>query len=151
MWHERDVTTLHSIAPCARFEPASGTGRRDTGSGTSGSAGGPLVSSYAVDDGARLVLFDPLEPPAEIEKLAAERQTAIVLTCPWHRRDAQALANRYGTVLYVPPPDAGDASPVDGTVFREGDRPIERRSSEHSRRRRGGSDEPPLHRWLKDR
>src|SRR3954453_14465484 len=52
---------------------------------------GPVVSSYAVDDGARLVLFDPLAPPAEIEQLAAERETAIVLTCPWDRRDAEAL------------------------------------------------------------
>jgi hypothetical protein len=48
---------------------------------------GPLVSSYAIDDGARLLLFDPLAPPAEIENLAEERETAIVLTCPWHRRD----------------------------------------------------------------
>ena len=83
---------------------------------------GPLVSSYAIDDGARLLLFDPLAPPAEVEKLAAERETAIVLTCPWHRRDAEALAARYGAPLYVPPPDEGDPSPVDGTVFREGDR-----------------------------
>jgi glyoxylase-like metal-dependent hydrolase (beta-lactamase superfamily II) len=83
---------------------------------------GPLVSSYAIDDGARLVLFDPLAPPAEIEKLAKERETAIVLTCPWHRRDADTLAHRYGVPLYVPPPDEHDPSPVDGTVFREGDR-----------------------------
>ena len=83
---------------------------------------GPLVSSYAIDDGMRLVLFDPLAPPAAIEKLAQERETAIVLTCPWHSRDAQALADRYGAPLYVPPPDEGDSSPVDGTVFREGDR-----------------------------
>jgi hypothetical protein len=83
---------------------------------------GPLVSSYAIDDGARLLLFDPLAPPAEIEKLAEEREMAIVLTCPWHRRDAEALATRYGAPLYVPPPDAGDPSPVDGTVLREGDR-----------------------------
>jgi glyoxylase-like metal-dependent hydrolase (beta-lactamase superfamily II) len=83
---------------------------------------GPLVSSYAISDGARLLLFDPLAPPAEIEKLAQERETAIVLTCPWHRRDAETLASRYGALLYVPPPDAGDPSPVDGIVFREGDR-----------------------------
>jgi glyoxylase-like metal-dependent hydrolase (beta-lactamase superfamily II) len=83
---------------------------------------GPLVSSYAIDDGARLLLFDPLAPPTEMEKLAQERETAIVLTCPWHRREAEALAKRYGAPLYVPPPDAGDPSPVDGTVFREGDR-----------------------------
>jgi glyoxylase-like metal-dependent hydrolase (beta-lactamase superfamily II) len=83
---------------------------------------GPEVSSYAIDDGARLVLFDPLTPPAELDKLAEERDPAIVLTCPWHRRDAEALAKRYGAPLYVPPPDAHDPSPVDGTVFREGDR-----------------------------
>ncbi len=65
---------------------------------------------------------DPLAPPAEIEKLADERETAIVLTCRWHRRDAEALGNRYGAPLYVPPPDEGDPSPVDGTLFREGDR-----------------------------
>jgi glyoxylase-like metal-dependent hydrolase (beta-lactamase superfamily II) len=83
---------------------------------------GPLVSSYAIDDGERLVLFDPLAPPAEIDKLAKERETAIVLTCPWHRREADAIADRYDATLYVPPPDAGDPSPVDGTVYREGDR-----------------------------
>lgn len=83
---------------------------------------GPLVSCYAVDDGARLVLFDPLEPPAELDALATQRETAIVLTCPWHRRGAGALAARYGATLYVPPPDQGDPAPVDGTVFREGDR-----------------------------
>jgi len=83
---------------------------------------GPMVSSYAIDDGTRLVLFDPLAPPAAIDKLAWERETAIVLTCPWHRRDAHALADRYGAPLYVPPPDEGDPSPVDGTVFRAGDR-----------------------------
>jgi glyoxylase-like metal-dependent hydrolase (beta-lactamase superfamily II) len=82
---------------------------------------GPLVSSYAIDDGTRLLLFDPLAPPVEIEKLAEQRETAIVLTCPWHRRDAEALANRCEAPLYVPPPDAGDLSPVDGTVFKEGD------------------------------
>jgi glyoxylase-like metal-dependent hydrolase (beta-lactamase superfamily II) len=83
---------------------------------------GPEVSSYAIDDGARLVLFDPLAPPAEIDELAQEREPAIVLTCPWHRRDAEALAKRYGAPLYVPPADEGDPSPVDGTVFRESDR-----------------------------
>jgi glyoxylase-like metal-dependent hydrolase (beta-lactamase superfamily II) len=83
---------------------------------------GPFVSSYAIDDGERLVLFDPLSPPEEIDRLAEERETAIVLTCPWHRRDAEALAERYGATLYVPPPDEGDPSPVEGTVYREGDR-----------------------------
>jgi glyoxylase-like metal-dependent hydrolase (beta-lactamase superfamily II) len=81
-----------------------------------------MVSSYAIDDGGRLLLFDPLAPPTEIEDLAAERETAIVLTGPWHRRDAQRLAGRLGAPLYVPPPDEGDPNPVEGEVFRAGDR-----------------------------
>jgi glyoxylase-like metal-dependent hydrolase (beta-lactamase superfamily II) len=80
------------------------------------------VSSYAIDDGERLLLFDPLAVPSEIEALAAERETAIVLTSPWHRRDAVGLAERLGAELYVPPPDQADPDPVSGQVFRAGDR-----------------------------
>jgi glyoxylase-like metal-dependent hydrolase (beta-lactamase superfamily II) len=80
------------------------------------------VSSYAIDDGDRLLLFDPLAPPSEIDELAARRETAIVLTCPWHVRDARGLAERLGVPLYVPPPDEGDPNPVEGHVFRAGDR-----------------------------
>ena len=39
-----------------------------------------LVSSYTIDDGARLLLFDPLALDAELEELAARRETVIVLT-----------------------------------------------------------------------
>jgi glyoxylase-like metal-dependent hydrolase (beta-lactamase superfamily II) len=81
-----------------------------------------VVSSYAIDDGDRLLLFDPLALPSEIEVLAAGRETAIVLTCPWHRRDALGLADRLGAPIYVPPPDEGDPQPVDGQVFAAGDR-----------------------------
>jgi hypothetical protein len=87
----------------------------------------------AIDDGARLLLFDQLAPPAEIEKLAEERETAIVLTCPWHRRDAEALANRYGAPLYVPPPDEGSGYPSRSSFSRTGRRRIERRSNVRSR------------------
>ncbi len=80
------------------------------------------VSSYAIEDDARLLLFDPLSLPAEVEELAASRETAIVLTCPWHRRDAVGLAQRLGARIYVPPPDEGDPDPVPGVVFRAGDR-----------------------------
>jgi glyoxylase-like metal-dependent hydrolase (beta-lactamase superfamily II) len=69
-----------------------------------------------------LLLFDPLAPPGLVDELAAERETAIVLTCPWHRRDAQSLAERFGAPLFVPPPDEGDPNPVEGQVFRAGDR-----------------------------
>jgi hypothetical protein len=33
------------------------------------------VSSYAIDDGKRLLLLDPLPPPSEIDDLAAERDS----------------------------------------------------------------------------
>jgi glyoxylase-like metal-dependent hydrolase (beta-lactamase superfamily II) len=79
------------------------------------------VSSYAIDDGEHLLLFDPLGVPDEIEELAVGREPGIVLTCPWHRRDAESLAQRLGAPLYVPPPDEGDPSPVKGQVFRAGD------------------------------
>ena len=63
------------------------------------------VSSYAIDDGRRLLLFDPLGMPEEIEELAAERETAIVLTCPWHERDTQSLVERLGVPVFAPPPE----------------------------------------------
>jgi glyoxylase-like metal-dependent hydrolase (beta-lactamase superfamily II) len=40
----------------------------------------------------------------------------------WHRRDGQRVAERLGAPLYVPPPDEGDPSPVQGEVFSAGDR-----------------------------
>jgi glyoxylase-like metal-dependent hydrolase (beta-lactamase superfamily II) len=66
-----------------------------------------LVSSYAIDDGERLLLFDPLAVPTEIEALAADRETAILLTCPWHERDAEGLAERLGAPVFTPRPDEG--------------------------------------------
>jgi glyoxylase-like metal-dependent hydrolase (beta-lactamase superfamily II) len=66
------------------------------------------VSSYAIDDGERLLLFDPLSVPAEIEERAAGRETAIVLTAPWHERDAQSLVERLGVPVYTPRPDTAD-------------------------------------------
>ena len=83
---------------------------------------GPEVSSYAIDVGERLLLFDPLAPPHEVDELAAGRETAVVLTSPWHRRDAVSLAGRLGAALYVPPPDEGDPDPVQGQVFSAGAR-----------------------------
>lgn len=63
------------------------------------------VSSYAVDDGERLLLFDPLAMPSELETLAAEREPAVVLTNPWHERDAQDLVKRLGWPVFAPPSD----------------------------------------------
>ena len=80
-----------------------------------------MVSSYAIHDGDRLLLFDPLALPSEIEELAAERETAIVLTCPWHERDARSLVERLGAAVFVPSPEEGD--PIEGRhLFSAGDR-----------------------------
>jgi len=46
------------------------------------------VSSCAIDDGERLLLFDPLAAPEALLALARERKPVIVLTAPWHERDA---------------------------------------------------------------
>jgi glyoxylase-like metal-dependent hydrolase (beta-lactamase superfamily II) len=93
------------------------------------------VSSYATDDGKCLLLFDPLGVPSEIEERAADRDAAIVLTAPWHERDAQNLVERLGVPVYTPLPDtaeylmqtygitaeqAGDGSPDVVWLLKEG-------------------------------
>jgi glyoxylase-like metal-dependent hydrolase (beta-lactamase superfamily II) len=66
------------------------------------------VWSYAIDDGERLLLFDPLAVPGEIEERASNRETAIVLTAPWHERDAHSLVERLGAPVYTPRPDSAE-------------------------------------------
>jgi glyoxylase-like metal-dependent hydrolase (beta-lactamase superfamily II) len=63
------------------------------------------VSSYAIDDGERLLFFDPLAVPEELLALAPEREPAIVLTAPWHERDTRTLVARLGAAVFAPPPD----------------------------------------------
>jgi glyoxylase-like metal-dependent hydrolase (beta-lactamase superfamily II) len=116
-----DTRASNSIAPCASCGRDCGTGEARHPE-QSGEGWLEVVSSYAIVDGDRLLLFDPLALPSEIEEVAAGRGTAIVLTCPWHRRDALGLADRLGAPIYVPPPDEGDPQPVDGQVFGAGDR-----------------------------
>jgi glyoxylase-like metal-dependent hydrolase (beta-lactamase superfamily II) len=66
---------------------------------------GPEVSSYAIDLGEQLLLIDPTMPPTPIADLASERQTVIVLTNPWHERDAPRLSKELGAPVFAPPPD----------------------------------------------
>lgn len=66
------------------------------------------VSSYAVDDGERLVLFDPLGVPDQLEERSREREAAIVLTSPWHERDTEGLVERLGAKLFAPAPDTAE-------------------------------------------
>jgi glyoxylase-like metal-dependent hydrolase (beta-lactamase superfamily II) len=74
----------------------------------SGAPWGPEVSSYAADDGERLLLFDPIAPPREIEELAGEHESAIVLTAPWHERDSRGLVERLGLPVYTALPDSAE-------------------------------------------
>jgi glyoxylase-like metal-dependent hydrolase (beta-lactamase superfamily II) len=68
-----------------------------------------MVSSYAlVDESDRLLLFDPLAVPSEIEGLAAGRETAVVLTAPWHERDARLLVEQHEWPLFAPPRETED-------------------------------------------
>jgi glyoxylase-like metal-dependent hydrolase (beta-lactamase superfamily II) len=93
------------------------------------------VSSYAIDDGRRLLLFDPIAVPTEIEELAADREMAIVLTAPWHEREARSLVERLDVPVFTPLPDtaehlmetfgltaeqAGDGSPDVMWLLKEG-------------------------------
>lgn len=56
-----------------------------------------LVSSYAIEVGNDLLLFDPLAVPGELR----QRATAVVLTAPYHERDARRL----GLPVHTPPAD----------------------------------------------
>ena len=80
-----------------------------------------IVTSYALDDGERLIVIDPLAAPQELELLAGKRETFIVLTCPWHVRDTANLVDRVEASVFVPPPDEGNPNPVAGTVYRAGE------------------------------
>jgi hypothetical protein len=53
----------------------------------------------------RLLLFDPLALPSQILDRATEREPVIVLTAPWHERDARDLVERLGARVYAPPAD----------------------------------------------
>ena len=66
------------------------------------------MSSYAVDDGERLLLFDPMTPPGELDALVADRETAVILTCPWHERGTEGLVERLGLPVYTPLPDTAE-------------------------------------------
>ena len=89
-----------------------------------------LVSSYAIDDGDRLLLFDPLAVPREIEELAAEREPVVVLTSPWHERDTRSFVERLDAPVFTPPPDEGTpdlawllgGARIDAHLYSAGDR-----------------------------
>ena len=66
-----------------------------------------VVSSYAIDDGERLLLFDPIATPDEIVMRADGRELVVVLTNPWHERDTRALVEKHNPPVFVTEPEAG--------------------------------------------
>ena len=56
-----------------------------------------LFSSCAIELGDDFLLFDPLSVPNELRN----RRTAVVLTAPYHERDARRL----GLPVHTPPAD----------------------------------------------
>lgn len=66
-----------------------------------------IVSSYAVDVGDRLLLFDPIAPPDELMRQAETRELAVVLTNPWHERETRGLVERNNLSVFSPRPDEG--------------------------------------------
>jgi hypothetical protein len=56
-----------------------------------------LVSSSGIEVGDDVLLFDPLSVPDRLR----ERATAVVLTAPYHERDARGL----GLPVHTPPAD----------------------------------------------
>jgi hypothetical protein len=81
------------------------------------------VSSYAIDDGKRLLLFDPIRVPEELLGSAKHRDTIVVLTAPWHERDTRSLVERAGATVYTPPPDTAQdlVDKFDVTLEQAGD------------------------------
>jgi glyoxylase-like metal-dependent hydrolase (beta-lactamase superfamily II) len=81
---------------------------------------GPEVSSYAVDDGERLLLFDPwlAERDREARGRPRDGNRADLPVAPARRRRP---AERFAAPIYVSP-NPRDPNPVPGHVFSAGER-----------------------------
>lgn len=75
------------------------------------------VSAYAIDDGERLVLIDPIAVPADVRELFGARDVVTVLTNTWHERDAATL----GFPVWAPAPDRPEDQLVPATRYAIGD------------------------------
>ena len=75
------------------------------------------VSAYAIDDGERLVLIDPIAVPDAVGALFGSRDVVTVLTSTWHERDAALL----GFPVWAPEPDRPEDQLVPATRYAIGD------------------------------
>ena len=75
------------------------------------------VSAYAIDDGARPVLVDPIALPDDVRALFESRDVVTVLTSTWHERDAASP----GFPVWAPAPDRPEDQLVPATRYAIGD------------------------------
>jgi hypothetical protein len=75
------------------------------------------VSAYAIDDGARLILVDPIAVPDDVRALFGSREVVTVLTSTWHERDAASL----GFSVWAPAPHRPEDQLVPATRYGPGD------------------------------
>jgi hypothetical protein len=76
---------------------------------------GPVVRSYALASDGVLVLVDPLAPPADIERLAAGRDVAVLLTGLDHERSTADCVTRFRASVHAPAEAAAHlATPASG-------------------------------------
>ena len=75
------------------------------------------VSAYAIDDGERPILIDPIAVPDDVRALFASREVITVLTSTWHERDAASL----GFHVWAPAPDRPEDQLVPATRYAIGD------------------------------
>jgi hypothetical protein len=71
------------------------------------------VSAYAIDDGTRVVLIDPIAVPDDVRALFGSREVVTVLTSTWHERDAATL----GYPVWAPAPDRSEDQLVPATRY----------------------------------
>ena len=75
------------------------------------------VSAYAIDDGARLILIDPIAVPDDVRTLFGSREVVTVITSTWHERDAASL----GFPVRAPAPNRPENQLVPATRYAIGD------------------------------
>src|SRR5881394_3355050 len=71
------------------------------------------VSAYAIDDGERLILIDPIAVPDDVRALFGSQEVVTVLTSTWHERDAASL----GFPVWAPAPDRPEDQLVPATRY----------------------------------
>ena len=92
------------MAPCASCDRDSGTGRHRIRSGGRASRG-TRTSRPTRSTTASACCSSTRSACRARSRLAADRETAIVLTAPWHERDSRSLVERLGAPVYTPLPD----------------------------------------------